>query len=58
MTHNNLVHKFVLMPQAMKTPDAKSSSGHGMEWQLDKVKSKKEVILEAKRDKQKSTLLH
>ena len=27
MSHNNLVHKFILMPQAMKIPDAKSSSG-------------------------------
>ena len=27
MNHYNLVHKFTLMPQAMKIPDAKSSSG-------------------------------
>ena len=31
MTHYNLVHKFIPMSQAMKIPDAKNSSGQGME---------------------------
>ena len=49
MTHYDLVHKFIPMPQAMKFPDGKSCSGQGMEkletipaWQLEKVKGKKE----------------
>ena len=60
MTHYNLVHKFIPMPQAMKT-DAKAAVDKRMEkletipaWQLEKVKSKKEVILEAQRDKKKA----
>ena len=51
---------FFLMPQAMKIPDAKGRSGQIMEkletipaWNLEKVKSKKEVVLEAQRDKKK-----
>ena len=60
MTHQNLVHKFIPMPQAMKIPDAKAAVDN--EWkkletiparQLEKVKSKKEVHLEAQRDKKK-----
>ena len=54
MTHYNLVHKFIPMPQAMKTLDAKVAVDKVWKkfetipaWQLDKVKSKKEVILEA-----------
>ena len=31
MSHCNWVHKFIPMPQAMRIPDAKSSSGQGME---------------------------
>ena len=60
MTHNNLVHKFMPLPQAMKIPDAKAAADKEWEkletiaaWQLDEVKSKKEVILEAHRDKNK-----
>ena len=30
LQHYNLVHKFIPMPQAMKIPAAKSSSGQGM----------------------------
>ena len=30
-THYNLVDKFIPMPQAMKIPDAKNSSGQGIE---------------------------
>ena len=52
------------MPQAMKIPDAKARSGQGRETARDKipardlgnVKSKKEVILEAQRDKNKVQL--
>ena len=59
-TRDNLVHKFIPMPQAMKIPDAKAAVDKEWKklepipaWQLDKVKSKKEVILEAQRDKKK-----
>ena len=60
MNHNNLVHKFIPMPQAMNIPDAKAAVDKKWKklesnpaWLLDKVKSKKEVILEAQRDKKK-----
>ena len=65
MSHYNLVHKFFPMPQVMKLPDAKGAVDK--EWtkletisarQFEKVKSKKEVILEAQKDKKKSTLPH
>ena len=52
MTHYNLVHKFIPMPQAMKIPDAQAAVDK--EWKkLEKSKSKEEVILEAQRDKKK-----
>ena len=64
MTHCNVVHKFIPMPQVVKILDARAAVGKDWKkiettpvWQLDKVKSKKEVILEALRDK-KSTQLH
>ena len=48
MTHHNLVHKFIPMPQAMKIPDAKTAvdkKWKKMEtipaWDLGKVKNKK-----------------
>ena len=58
MTHYyNLVHKFIPMPQAMKIQDAKVAVDKGWKkletipaWDLGKVKSKKEVIMEAQRD--------
>ena len=60
MTHYNLVHKFIPEPQAMKILDAKAALDKEWKkletipaWQLEKVKSKKEVILEAQRDKKK-----
>ena len=60
MSHYKLVHKFILMPQAIIIPDAKLAVGKEWKkletipaWQLVKVKSKKEVILEAQRDKKK-----
>ena len=59
MNHCNLVHKFIPMPQVMKTSGCESCSGQGIEKArdnssmalLEKVKSKKEVIVEAQRDK-------
>ena len=55
LQHYNLVHKFIPMPQAMKIPAAKAAGGQGMEklekisaWNLTKVKSKKQVIDEAR----------
>ena len=60
MTHYKLVPKFILIAQAMKIPDAKAAVDKEWKkletvpaWQLEKVKSKKEVILEAQRDKMK-----
>ena len=57
MNHYNLVNKFIPMPQAMKIPDAKAAVDKEWKkleaisaWQLNKVKSMKEVILEAQRD--------
>ena len=51
----NLVHKFIPLPQAMKIPAAKGSSGQGMgklekfsTWNLTKVRSEKEVIDEGR----------
>ena len=59
-SHYHLEHKFVPMPQAMKIPDAKAAVDKEWKkletmaaWQLDKVKGKSEVILEAQRDKKK-----
>ena len=58
--HYNLVHKFIPMPQAMKILDATGSVEKEWKkldtipsWQLDKVRSKKEVILEAQKVKRK-----
>ena len=54
MSHYNLVHKFIPMPQAMTIPDAKAAVDKEWKeletipaWDLVKLKSKKEVILEA-----------
>ena len=53
--HNNLVHKFIPMPQAMKIPAAEAAGDKEWEklekisaWNLTKVRSKKEVIDEAR----------
>ena len=60
MTHCNLVHKFISMPQAMKIPDAKAAVDKEwkkvetvLAWQLGKVKSKKDDILGAQSDEKK-----
>ena len=58
-------HKFTPMPQEMKIPDSKTAGSKEWKkietipaWQLNKVKSKKELILDSQRDKKKSTSLH
>ena len=55
LQHDNMVHKFIPMPQAMKIPAAKAAVDKEWEklekisaWNLTKVKSKKEVIDEAR----------
>ena len=55
LQHYNLVHKFIPMPQAMKIPAAKAAVDKVWEklekisaWNLTKVRSKKEVIDEAR----------
>ena len=55
LQHYNLVHKFIPMPQAMKIPAAKAAVDKECEklekisaWNLTKVKSKKQVIDEAR----------
>ena len=53
LQHYNLVHKFIPMPQAMKIPAAKATvDKEKLEkipaWDLTKVRSKKEVIDEAR----------
>ena len=58
MSHYNFVHKSV--PSSDEIRDAKAAADKEWKkpktwpaWQLDKMKSKKEVILEARRDKKK-----
>ena len=60
MNHCNLVHKFIPMPQAIKIPDAKAAVDKEWKkletipaWKLERVRNKKEVILEAHRDSNK-----
>ena len=55
LQHNNLVHKFIPMPQAMKIPAAKAAVDKEWEkldkipaWDLTKVRSESEVIDEAR----------
>ena len=55
LKHCNLVHKSILLPQAMKIPTAKAAVDKEWEklekisaWNLTKVKSKKKVIDEAR----------
>ena len=55
LQHYNLVHKFIPMPQAMKLPGAKAAADKEWEklekisaWNLTKVRSKKQVIDEAR----------
>ena len=54
MIHDNLVHEFIPTPQAMKIPDVERKKLETTPaWQLKEVTSKKEIILEAHRDKEK-----
>ena len=55
LQHYKLVHKFIPMPQTMKIPEAKAAVDKEWEklekvlaWDLTKVRSKKEVIDEAR----------
>ena len=55
LQHYNLVHTFIPMPQAMKIPAAEATVDKEWEklekilaWNLTKVRSKKEVIVEAR----------
>ena len=55
LQHYNLVHKFIPMPQALKIPAAEAAADKEWEkleknsaWNLTKVRSKKEVIDEAR----------
>ena len=59
MTHHNLLHNFILRHQAMNMSDAKVvvdkewKNRDNSSMESGKIKSKKEVILEARRDKKK-----
>ena len=60
LQHCNLVHKFIPMPQAMKIPAAKAAVDKEWEklekfsaWNLTKVRSKKEVIIQARNEGRK-----
>ena len=62
LQHYKLVHKFIPMPQAMKIPAAKAAVDKEWEklenisaWNLTKVRSKKEVIDEARTSGAKSS---
>ena len=56
LSHYNLVHKFIPVPQAMKIPNAKAAVEKMGKlekipaWQLTKVRNKKEVIAEARNE--------
>ena len=58
ISHYNVVHKFMLMPQVMKIPDAKAAVDKEWKkletipaWQVEKVRSKKEVVKEAQNNR-------
>ena len=55
LSHNTMVRKFILMPEAMKIPDCRAAMDKEWEkletkpaWQLTKVGNRKEVIAEAR----------
>ena len=65
MTHYNLVHKFIPMPQAMKIPDAKAAVDKEWKkfetnpaWELKKSRAKRRSFWKHKETKTKSTLPH
>ena len=61
LSHYNLVHKVIPVPQAMKIPNAKAAVEKKRKlekipaWQLTKVRNKKEVIAEARNECRKNT---
>ena len=62
INHYNLVHKIIPTPQAMKIPDAKAAVDKEWDkrekipaWQMDKMKSKRDVVLEEQKDKKESS---
>ena len=57
LSHYNLAHTFIPMPQAIKIPEAKAAVEKEWEklekipaWQLTKVRNRKEVIAEARKE--------
>ena len=65
VTHYNLVHKFIPVPQAMENPEATAALdkewkklGTIPAWELDKGKSKKEVFQEAQKRQTESPLCY
>ena len=65
LQHNNLVHKFIPMPQAMKIPAAKNAVDKEWEklekisaWNLRKVRSKSKVIDEARMPGRYCSIFH
>ena len=63
LQHNNLVHKFIPVPQAMKIPAAKAAVDKEWEqlenipaWDTTKVRNKSDVIDEARKEGHKSSL--
>ena len=68
MNHYNLAHKFIFMPQAVKSSNAKAAKAAVdkewkkldtiQAWQLNKVKSKKEVHSGGTKRQKESPLCH
>ena len=65
LQHYNLDHKFIPMPQAMKIPAAKAAVDKEWEkwekisaWNLTKVRSKKQVIDDARTRRAQKFILH
>ena len=65
LTHCNLVHKFIPMPQALRIPNAKAAVDKEWKqletipaWQLEKVKSKKKVTLQSTKGQKESPLCY
>ena len=61
LSHHNLVHKFIPMPQIQDAKAAAEKMGKLekiLAWQLSKVRNKKEVIDEARKSVEKFILRH
>ena len=57
LSHYNLVHEFILLPEAMKIPGGKAAANREWEklkqiqaWQLTKVRNKREVTDDARKE--------